>query len=165
MAVRCCERETKSSGVVLSAAKDLSAFLLHLTFGTPRENRMAITLTVTDVDPGNTLIYVFGTVAFSGTYTNGTGDTVNWQSISEQLGIAGQPVATSMGNPAFGPTQASFTVQGGTPNQYNLSQGAAPTNWVMRGYAAGGTEFSTGSYPSSASSDKVVFAAQFRRLT
>ena len=33
---------------------------------------MAITLTVTDVDLGTTLIYAFGTVAFSGTYTNGT---------------------------------------------------------------------------------------------
>jgi hypothetical protein len=126
---------------------------------------MAITLTVTDVDPGNTLIYVFGTAAFSGTYTNGTGDTVNWQSVAEQLGVSGQPIATSMGNPAFGPTQASFCVQGGTPNQYNLSQGSSSSNWVMRGYAAGGTEFSTGSYPTSASNDKVVFAAQFRRLT
>jgi len=126
---------------------------------------MAITLTVTDVDPGNTLIYVFGTVAFSGTYTNGTGDTVNWLSISEQLGISGQPIAASMGNPAIGPTQAAFTVQGGTPNQYNLSQGTSPSNWVMRGYASGGTEFSTGAYPSSATNDKVVFAAQFRRLS
>ncbi len=126
---------------------------------------MAITLTVTDVDLGTTLIYAFGTVAFSSTYTNGTGDTVNWLSINEQLGFSGQLVAASMGNPAFGPTQASFCVQGGTPNQYNLSQGTSASNWVMRGYAAGGTEFSTGSYPSSATGDKVVFAAQFRRLT
>jgi hypothetical protein len=126
---------------------------------------MAITLTVTDVDPGNTLIYVFGTVAFSGTYTNGTGDTVNWLSIAEQIGVSGQLVAASMGNPAIGPTQAAFTVQGGTPNQYNLSQGSSASNWVMRGYASGGTEFSTGAYPGSATGDKVVFAAQFRRLT
>jgi len=126
---------------------------------------MAITLTVTDVDPGGTLIYVFGTVAFSGTYTNGTGDTVNWLSIAEQLGVKGQFIATSMTNPAFGPTQASFSVQGGTPNQYNLSQGTSPSNWVMRGYASGGTEFATGAYPGSATGDKVVFAAQFRRLT
>jgi hypothetical protein len=126
---------------------------------------MAITLTVTDIDLGTTLIYAFGTVAFSGTYTNGTGDTVNWLSINEQLGFSGQLVAASMANPAFGPTQASFCVQGGTPNQYNLSQGTTSSNWVMRGYAAGGTEFSTGSYPSSATGDKVIFAAQFRRLT
>jgi hypothetical protein len=126
---------------------------------------MAITLTVTDVDPGTTLVYVFGTVAFSETYTNGTGDTVNWLSIVEQLGVTGQLVVASMGNPAFGPTQSFFCVQGGTPNQYNLSQGTSASNWVMRGYAAGGTEFSNGAYPSSATSDKVVFAAQFRRLT
>jgi hypothetical protein len=126
---------------------------------------MAITLTVTDVDLGATLIYAFGTVAFSGTYTNGTGDTVNWLSINEQIGFGGQLVAASMGNPAFGPTQASFFVQGGTPNQYNLSQGTSASNWVMRGYASGGTEFSTGSYPGTATGDKVVFAAQFRRLT
>jgi hypothetical protein len=126
---------------------------------------MAITLTVTDIDLGTTLIYAFGTVSFSGSYTNGTGDTVNWLSISEQLGFSGQLVAASMSNPAFGPTQASFSVQGGTPNQYNLSQGSSASNWVMRGYASGGTEFSTGSYPSSATGDKVVFAAQFRRLT
>ena len=99
---------------------------------------MAITLTVTDVDLGATLIYAFGTVAFSGSYTNGTGDTVNWLSIAEQLGVTGQLVAASMGNPAFGPTQAFFSVQGGTPNQYNLTQGTSPGNWVMRGYAAGG---------------------------
>jgi len=126
---------------------------------------MAITLTVTDVDLGATLIYAYGTVAFSGTYTNGTGDTVNWTTIAEQIGNSGQIAVSSMGNPSFGPVQASFTVQGGTPNQYNLAQGSAPSSWVMRGYAAGGTEFSTGAYPSSATGDKVVFAAMFRRLT
>ena len=68
-----------------------------------------------------------------------------------------------MGNPAFGPTQSFFCVQGGTPNQYNLSQGTWASNWVMRGYAAGGTEFSNGAYPSSATGDKVVFAAQLRK--
>ena len=126
---------------------------------------MAITLTVKDIDIGATLIYVFGTVTFSGTYTNGTGDTVNWFGINEQPGFSGQLIAASMSNPAFGPTQASFAVQGGTPNQYNLSQGTTASNWVMRGYASGGTEFSTGAYPTSATGDKVVFAAQFRRLT
>jgi hypothetical protein len=126
---------------------------------------MAITLAVTDVDLGATLVYVYGTVAFSGTYTNGTGDTVDWTTVAEQLGHSGQLAASSMSNPAYGPVQASFAVQGGTPNQYNLTQGSAANNWLLRGYAAGGTEFSTGAYPTSATNDKVVFAAIFRRLT
>lgn len=151
-------------GVILSAAKDLSN--VFAAFG--------VVLLEGEKNGDHTYSHGCGSgrhddlrvrsVAFSGTYTNGTGDTVNWQSVASQLGIAGQPVAASMSNPAYGPTQAAFTVQGGTPNQYNLSQGTLPTNWAMRGYASGGTEFSTGSYPASATNDKVVFAAQFRRL-
>ncbi len=126
---------------------------------------MAITLNITDIEAGNELLEVFGTVALSGTYTNGTGDTVDWTKLAGQQSVRGQIVASSMSDPAFGPVQASFTVQGGTPNQYNLNQGAAANNWVMRGYAAGGTEFATGAYPASATSDKIVFYAAFRKLT
>ena len=128
---------------------------------------MAVVLTVTDVDPGGTLIYVYGSVAFSGNYPSG-GDTVDWTSITRSLGIAGQAPASSMQNPAFGPIQASFTVQGGTPNLYNLLQGIAANNWKMRGYTSGssGAEFTGGAaYPASATGDTITFAAAFRRLT
>jgi hypothetical protein len=128
---------------------------------------MAVTLTVTDVDPGGTQIYVFGTVALSGTYPSG-GDTVDWTTLARQIGKSGETVETSMTDPAYGPVQASFTVQGGTPNQYQMQQGTAANNWKMRGYSTGasGAEFTGGAaYPGSASSDVITFSAQFRKLT
>jgi hypothetical protein len=128
---------------------------------------MAVTLTLTDADPGGTQVYAFGTVTLSGNYPSG-GDTVDWTQLVKQIAARGQIVDSSMADPAYGPLQASFTVQGGTPNQYQMQQGAAATNWKMRGYTtgSGGAEFTGGSaYPSSATSDVITFSAQFRKLT
>ena len=128
---------------------------------------MAVTLTLTDVDPGTTQLYAFGTVTLSGTYPTG-GDTLDWTQLAKQIAGRGQTVDTSMTDPAYGPIQAGFTVQGGTPNQYQMQQGTAASNWKMRGYSTGsaGAEFTGGSaYPSSATTDVITFSAQFRRLT
>lgn len=126
---------------------------------------MAVTLTLTDLDPGITQIYCFGTVKFSGNYPSG-GDTVDWTSLANQLSVRGFVLESSMQDPAFGPVQASFSVQGGVANQYALIQGAAANNWKMKGFAPGGGEFSTGSaYPAGATGDTVVFAANFRKMT
>ena len=128
---------------------------------------MAVTLTLTDVDPGTTQLYAFGTVTLSGTYPTG-GDTLDWTQLAKQVAGRGQTVDSSMTDPAYGPIQASFTVQGGTPNQYQMQQGTAASNWKMRGYSTGsaGAEFNGGSaYPSSATTDGITFSAQFRRLT
>jgi hypothetical protein len=128
---------------------------------------MAVILTLTDVDPGTTQLYAFGTVTLSGTYPTG-GDTLDWTQLAKQIAGRGQTVDTSMTDPAYGPIQASFTVQGGTPNQYQMQQGTAASNWKMRGYSTGsaGAEFTGGSaYPSSATTDVITFSAQFRRLT
>jgi len=128
---------------------------------------MAVTLTLTDVDPGTTQLYAFGSVALSGTYPAG-GDTIDWTQLAKQITVRGQTVDSSMTDPAYGPIQASFTVQGGTPNQYQMQQGAAPTSWKMRGYSTGsaGAEFTGGAaYPASATSDVITFSAQFRKLT
>ncbi len=128
---------------------------------------MAVTLTLTDVDPGTTQLYAFGTVTLSGTYPTG-GDTLDWTQLAKQIAGRGQTVDSSMTDPAYGPIQASFTVQGGTPNQYQMQQGTAASNWKMRGYSTGsaGAEFTGGSaYPSSATTDVITFSAQFRRLT
>jgi hypothetical protein len=128
---------------------------------------MAVTLTLTDVDPGTTQLYAFGTVALSGTYPSG-GDTIDWTQLAKQITVRGQTVDSSMTDPAYGPIQASFTVQGGTPNQYQMQQGAAANNWKMRGYStgSGGTEFTGGAvYPGSATADVITFSAQFRKLT
>jgi hypothetical protein len=128
---------------------------------------MAVTLTLTDVDPGTTQLYAFGTVTLSGTYPTG-GDTIDWTQLAKQIAVRGQTVDSSMADPAYGPIQASFTVQGGTPNQYQMQQGAAANNWKMRGYSTGsaGVEFTGGAaYPSSATTDVITFSAQFRRLT
>src|SRR6266705_266103 len=131
------------------------------------ENNMPVMLTLTDVDPGTTQLYAFGTVALSGTYPTG-GDTIDWTQLAKQIAVRGQTVDSSMADPAYGPIQASFTVQGGTPNQYQMQQGAAANNWKMRGYSTGsaGAGFTGGSaYPSSATTDVITFSAQFRRLT
>ena len=128
---------------------------------------MAVTLTLTDVDPGTTQLYAFGTVQLSGTYPTG-GDTIDWTQLAKQITVRGQGVETSMTDPAYGPIQASFTVQGGTPNQYQMQQGAAANNWKMRGYTTGasGAEFAGGAaYPNSALNDIITFTAQFRKLT
>jgi len=128
---------------------------------------MAVILTLTDVDPGTTQLYAFGTVQLSGTYPTG-GDTLDWTQLAKQIAGRGQTVDSSMTDPAYGPIQAGFTVQGGTPNQYQMQQGTAASNWKMRGYSTGsaGAEFTGGSaYPSSATTDVITFSAQFRRLT
>jgi hypothetical protein len=128
---------------------------------------MAVTLTLTDVDPGGTQLYVFGSVALSGNYPTG-GDTVDWTTLITQMGVRGETVESSMNDPAYGPLQANFTVQGGTPNQYQMQQGAAANTWKMRGYTTGssGAEFTGGAaYPTSATTDVITFAAQFRKLT
>ncbi len=128
---------------------------------------MAVTLTLTDVDPGTTQLYAFGTVALSGTYPSG-GDTIDWTQLAKQITVRGQTVDSSMTDPAYGPIQASFTVQGGTPNQYQMQQGTATNNWKMRGYSTGsaGVEFTGGAaYPGSATADVITFSAQFRKLT
>ena len=128
---------------------------------------MVVTLTLTDIDPGTTQIYTFGTVTLSGTYPTG-GDTVNWTQLVGQIAARGETVESSMADPSFGPLQASFTVQGGTPNQYQMQQGTSPSNWKMRGYTTGsaGAEFTGGAaYPASATSDTITFSAQFRKLT
>ena len=128
---------------------------------------MAVTLTLTDVDPGTTQLYAFGTVTLSGNYPSG-GDTIDWTQLAKQIAVRGQTVDSGMSDPAYGPIQASFTVQGGTPNQYQMQQGAAANNWKMRGFSTGsaGAEFTGGAaYPASASSDVITFSAQFRKLT
>ncbi len=128
---------------------------------------MAVTLTVTDVDPGGSQIYVFGTVALSGNYPAG-GDTVDWTTLVRQAGKSGETVDSSMTDPAYGPVQASFTVQGGTPNQYQMQQGAAANELEDARVhdRIGGAEFTGGAaYPASATSDVITFSAQFRKLT
>ena len=128
---------------------------------------MSVTLTLTDVDPGGTQVYAFGTVTLSGNYPTG-GDSVDWTQLVKQIAARGQIIDSSMGDPAFGPVQASFTVQGGTPNQYQMQQGAAANNWKMRGYTTGssGGEFTgNAAYPASATGDVITFSAQFRKLT
>jgi hypothetical protein len=128
---------------------------------------MAVTLSLTDIDPGTTQLYAFGTVTLSGNYPSG-GDTIDWTQLAKQMTVRGQTVESSMTDPAFGPIQASFTVQGGTPNQYQMQQGTAANNWEMRGFSTGssGAEFTGGSaYPGSALTDVITFSAQFRKLT
>ena len=66
---------------------------------------MAVTLTLTDVDPGTTQLYAFGTVTLSGTYPTG-GDTLDWTQLAKQIAGRGQTVFPIYG--ASGGIAASF---------------------------------------------------------
>lgn len=126
---------------------------------------MAVKLTLTDVDNSSEVIYAYGTLAFSGTYPTG-GDTVDLTTLANQVGSAGQTVATSMTTPATGAVNIQFTSQAGSDIIYTYQQGTAANNGKLRGFAAtGGVEFTGGSaYPAGALADVVGFAIVFRKI-
>jgi len=49
---------------------------------------MAVTLTLTDIDPGTTQLYAFGTVQLSGNYSSG-GDSIDWTQLAKQIAVRG----------------------------------------------------------------------------
>ena len=121
---------------------------------------MAITINATSIMVGTDEIEVVGTLAISGNYTSGTGDTVNFNSL--------QGVSTKNGRvfAVAGDAQPDFVsinpVQG-----YNLEYqlGTNLSNGVMRLFNAAGTEQNTGAYPAVITGDaNIFFCATFPKL-
>ncbi len=119
---------------------------------------MAITINVQNVDASGIVVWVTGTLTFSGSYSTG-GDTLDWTTAAPQIGQSGQVIPSSQP-----PQQVMFDSQNGNAGYYVPVQGSASNNWKLKCFQGGGTELAAGAYPSSVTSDIVVFQAQFKRL-
>lgn len=119
---------------------------------------MAITINVQNVDASGVVVWVTGTLIFSGNYVTG-GDTLDWTTAIPQVGQSGAATPS-----VSAPQQVMFDSQNGNAAYYVAVQGNAPNNWKVKCFQGGGTEVSAGAYPASVTSDIVVFQAQFKRL-
>jgi hypothetical protein len=119
---------------------------------------MSLTITVQNVDATGTLTSITGGVTFSGNYATG-GDTLDWTTVVEQVGQSGQIAAF-----ATPPVQVKFESQNGNAGYYVPVLGNALNNWKLKCFLGSGTEVGAGAYPSSVTSDVVVFQAYFLRL-
>ena len=119
---------------------------------------MSLTISVQSIDATGILTSIAGAVTFSGSYSTG-GDTLDWTTVLEQTGQTGQVAAF-----ATPPVQATFESQNGNAGYYVPVQGNALNNWKLKCFLGSGTEVGAGAYPSSVTSDVVVFQAQFKRL-
>lgn len=114
---------------------------------------MAITVTVNRVDQGLNSTYVYGTLAFSGSYAIG-GDTLNLAGLS---GPGGAIV-----NVAIVPV--SVAIWGASGNNYGVP--AALSTYTLATIklkinTASGTELAAGAYPASVIGDQVFFELVF----
>jgi len=119
---------------------------------------MAIAIAVQNVDATGIVVWVTGTLSFSGNYATG-GDTLDFTTLVEQIGSAGQVTAS-----AVPPQQVVAESQNGNAGYYVPVQGSALNNWKLKCFLPGGTEVGAGAYPASVTSDIVTFQAQFKRL-
>ena len=113
---------------------------------------MALTLTVHqfDVDSTGKQVYVAGIVTASGNYTTG-GDTLD---LSNQSFIPSAQL----------PKQVSLFTQTGQVYNYAFIQGTALNNNKVKIYVAGGSELSSGAYPSAILNDIIAFSAVYPKL-
>ena len=119
---------------------------------------MAIAINVQNVDASGTVVWVTGTVSFSGSYSTG-GDTLDWTTAIPQVGQNGSAIPSDSQ-----PQQAMFDSQDGNAGYYVAVQGSALNNWKVKCFQGGGTEISSGAYPGSITGDIVAFQAQFKKL-
>jgi len=111
-------------------------------------------ITSRDVDgSASNFIYANGKLVFSGSYTNGTGDTLNWSTIADKIG-SDQCISCAISTQTIG---NNYVAQGGVAT--------AITSWIVRCQTPGAlSELATGSYPSGITGDTVTFSAVFRKL-
>jgi hypothetical protein len=121
---------------------------------------LAVTVTYIDAPAGSKFVEVYGTLAFSGSYTTG-GEAITWQG----LGNAGTEIPSSQA-----PLQVFVQSQGGSGWLYGWNAGSAkvqvfgqhPTNATTGIIAL--EELAAASYPSGVTGDTVVFEAIFLKL-
>jgi len=113
---------------------------------------MALAITVTDVDAAADNIYVFGTLAASGSYSSG-GDTLDFTAIANQVAASQAPVQVWVG--------------GSTGDAYSFIRAGSPTlaNGKLKVNTASNTELAAGAYPARITGDaNIQFEAVFSKL-
>src|ERR1700722_8610827 len=101
---------------------------------------MALAMTITDIDAAADNIYVFGTLAPSGSYSTG-GDTLDFTTVGSQIAASQAPL--------------QVWVSGTTGDSYAFVRNSSPTlaNGKVKIDTTSNTELASGSYPSRITSD------------
>jgi len=113
---------------------------------------MALAMTITDIDAASDNIYVFGTLAASGSYSTG-GDTLDFTTVGSQIAASQAPVQVWVG--------------GTTGDTYGFVLASSPTlaNGKVKINTASNTELGASSYPSRITGDaNIQFEAVFNKL-
>ena len=113
---------------------------------------MALAIAITDVDAAADNMYVFGTLAASGSYSTG-GDTVDFTTVASQIGASQGPVQIWIG--------------GTTGDAYSFVRAGSPTlaNGKIKINTASNTELTSGAYPGRITGDtNIQFEAVFNKL-
>lgn len=115
-------------------------------------NQMALAMTITDIDAAADNVYVFGTLAASGSYSTG-GDTLDFTTVANQIAASQAPLQVWVG--------------GTTGDSYAFVRAGSPTlaNGKIKINTASNTELAAGSYPSRITGDtNIQFEAVFNKL-
>jgi hypothetical protein len=113
---------------------------------------MALAITITDVDAAADNLYVFGTLAASGSYSTG-GDTLDFTTVASQIGASQAPLQVWIG--------------GSTGDGYAFVRNASPTmaNGKVKINTASNAELGSGAYPARITGDtNIQFEAAFAKL-
>jgi hypothetical protein len=111
-------------------------------------------MTSRDVDgSASNFIYVSGKLVFSGSYTSGVGDSLNWTTIADKI-ASDECISCAISTQTVG---NNYVAQG--------SYATALGSWIVRCQTPGAlSELATGAYPSGITGDTVTFTAVFRKL-
>ena len=111
---------------------------------------MALAINITNIDSGKNALYIFGTLAASGSYPSG-GDTLDFTTVADRL-------------PSTQIIQAFAESQNGNSGYYIPVQGSALNNWKLKCFLGGGTEITAGAYPAGVTGDIVQLSITARKL-
>jgi len=113
---------------------------------------MALAINIIDIDSGENDLYIFGTLAASGSYTSG-GDTLDFTTVANQIGASQAPLQVWVG--------------GSTGDNYGFVRAASPTlaNGKLKINTASNTELAAGAYPGRITGDaNIQIEAVFNKL-
>jgi hypothetical protein len=112
---------------------------------------ITISLLPTNVDSSaSNFVYAIGALTFSGSYPTG-GDTLDFTQVTDKL-------------PSSQIIQAFAESQNGNSGYYVAVAGSGMNNWKLKCFTGGGTEISSGAYPSSVTTDAVQLTVTARKL-
>jgi hypothetical protein len=111
---------------------------------------MPLAITVADVDAATDNIYIFGSLAASGSYSTG-GDTLDFTTIAPEVLASLPPLQLRVG--------------GSTGDAYSWVKGSALNNQLVKINTASNTELASGAYPSRITGDtNIHFEAVFSKM-